>query len=594
MAETYVDEYKLDTNQGKKQHTLRVSLINDRVSLIIINMNNKKEKFYNLIRLDQFKNACIAFDEIKTIKEALNLIKSTIEDGRILISEDDEAKNIDIKFNVRIGNKNFPPFVIGLPSDDPVEEEEVQKVEPVEIPSENKENEVEVLPTKFDYQGDKEAAAKYGQTTRNTTEYSNTIIKSNVKEPNLVIEYIEPILKVHYPDGSTKTTHLTPRLQTADGKKPNINPEQLKSLHEQITRNFSQSKLEYEKENNRANSVSHKNASSYSRQTVSSFRNNNALRILNNNNKNFQVNNQNNLNPNNQNNLNVVRSAMKPQANLITFNNNLSNIRAARTSVNPNDNERGTDASAISNKNSTPRDNYMNYKQNPYINKGTSDYSISSVPNKPLVIAGYYGSIPNPTIKNNNSSSDHKNLNYMNPYEQAPFIQEVPRMINQSQNMNINMNYNINMYQRGLNKSSSSPSMATLGGVNQNFYQQNQSQTQYNYPQKLNPNISYIQNQINNVNLRYPFQANLSQSQNPLLSKTQYQNSQQSFNNVSQDFNMLTRHNSSQTPLISQAYIEQMNKQKQLLSQQKLQEQQRIQAQKNMQVQQKIQEQKKC
>ena len=128
MAETEVDEYKLDTNQGKKQHTLRVSLINDRVSLIIVNMNNKKEKYYNLIRLDQFRNACEAFDEIQTIKEALSLIKNTIENNHILISEDEEAKNIDIKFNVRIGKNNYPPFVIGLPIDDPEEEQVEQKI----------------------------------------------------------------------------------------------------------------------------------------------------------------------------------------------------------------------------------------------------------------------------------------------------------------------------------------------------------------------------------------------------------------------------------------------------------------------------------
>ena len=108
MGETEIDEYKLDTNQGKKQHALRVSLINNCVSLVITNMNNPKEKFYNLIRLEQFRNACEAFDEIKTIKEAIIAIKNTIESGRILISEDEEAKNIDIKFNIRLGKKDYP------------------------------------------------------------------------------------------------------------------------------------------------------------------------------------------------------------------------------------------------------------------------------------------------------------------------------------------------------------------------------------------------------------------------------------------------------------------------------------------------------
>jgi hypothetical protein len=593
MVETEVDEYKLDTNQGKKQHTLRVSLINDRVSLIIVNMNNKKEKYYNLIRLDQFRNACEAFDEIQTIKEALSLIKNTIENNHILISEDEEAKNIDIKFNVRIGKKNYPPFVIGLPIDDPEEEQVEQKIKTqtkaqtdVQIPTQtqvtNKENDVEVLPTKFDYRGDKEAAAKYGQTTNNTTEYVNPIIKSNIKKPNLILEYIEPILQVHYPDGTTKSTPLPPRIQTADGKKPNINPEQLKSLHEQMTRSFNQSISEYEKDNNRANSVSHKNTSSYSRQTVSSFANN-TLRTANSNNISYPINNINILNQKNLTNLNMVRSAIEPHKKIITFNNNLNSIRSARTAFNPNDNERGTDVSTSS-KNTIPKDNYSNYKQNLHNSKGMSDYSISSVPNKPLVISGYYGSIPNPTIKNNNSSSNHKNNNYinMNGFEQAPFIQEIPRMINPNQSTN----YNLNMFQRGLNKSSSSPSMPTMDKVNHNFYHQNQSLTQYNISQ--NPNFSYIQNQINNINLRYPYQ-NLIQSQNPNINQNQY-NNRQTFNSVTQDFNMLTRHNSSQTPLVSQSYIAQINQQK--ISQKRAQEHQGIEAQKNMQIQQKIQEQK--
>jgi hypothetical protein len=53
---------------------------------------------------------------------------------------------------------------------------------------------------------------------------------------------------------------------------------------------------------------------------------------------------------------------------------------------------------------------------------------------------------------------------------------------------------------------------------------------------------------------------------------------------------MLTRHNSSQTPLVSQSYIAQINQQK--ISQKRAQEHQGIEAQKNMQIQQKIQEQK--
>ena len=607
MAETDIDEYKLDTNQGKKHQTLRVSLINDElVSLVITEINNPKEKYYNLIRLDQFRNACEAFDETKTIKEALNLIKETIESGRILLSEDEENKNIDIKFNIILKKKTYPPFVIGLPIGPPEEEEE-EEIKSETNKNEN-ENDVEVLPTKFDYQGDLAAETKYGQSTKNTTEYSNTIIKSQMKEPNLVLEYIEPILQVHYPDGTTKSTPLPPRLQTADGKKPNINPEQLKSLHEQMAKSFNQSISEYEKENARSNSVSNKKiiTSNYSRQTVSSFgnNNNNILRQANshninteNSNKRINITLNNMKNLNNTNSLNTVRSAIKTNPN-ITFNNSLSNIRSARTSYNQYEgSERGTDTN-ITNRNNGPRDNNMNHKQNRTI-KGNSDYSTSSVPNKPLLIPSYYGSIPNPTIKSSinipKSSISNKNSKYMNLNKsvQGQFIQEIPRFINQNQNPNTNYN----LYDRGLNKSSSSPSMGAIDKGNHNFYQ-NQGQTQFNFPQ--NQNLTYIQNQINNVNLRYKFpqpnpNINLNQSIPNL-----YQASNQAFNNISQDFSInafqnhnynqnyvLTRHNSSQAPVVSQSYIAKMNNNK------NFEEQKRIFQLKNMQVQKRIQEQKK-
>ena len=574
MAESEVDEYKLDTNQGKKHHTFRVSLINDRVNLLITNMDNPNEKHSNLVRLEQLRSACEAFDKTKTIKEALFLIKDTIENNRILISEDEEAGNIDIKFNIRVGKKNYSPFVIGLPLDDPPEEEGEDKNE---AENSSKRNDVEVLPTKFDYQGDLEAEAKYGQSMKNTTEYVNPIIKSNVKEPNLILEYIEPILQVHYPDGTTKSTPLPPRLQTADGKKPNINPEQLKSIHEQMTKSFNQSISEFEKENNRANSVSHKNGSTYSRQTVSSFRNNNnnnILRTANSSNINDGSNNANN-NVNN-----AVRSALKSSASTVTFNNRLNNIRSARTAVTAYDNERGTDTST---RNMAPRDNYGNHRQNQINSKGISDYATSSVPNKPLIIPNYnYGSIPYPTIKNNLNNSTNFNSN-TNQYDQTPIIQEIP--ISQSQNINFN-----NMYQKSLNRSSSSPSMATIDKVNHNFYQQNQNYTQLMYQQNQNPNNqAFLQNQINNVNLRYQYQQYDKKdiNNNFNFNQTQQYQSKNKKLNISQNTrlnnqtlpqnNTLQRHNSSQAPFASQPNMQKL--QEQQIVQQKQPTQQKLKAQ---------------
>ena len=585
MAETEVDQYKLDTKQGKDQ-SLRVSLLNNRVYMHIVNLNNPAETHSNLIRLEQFKNACEAFDNIKTIKEALNIIKSTIENGRILISEDEEAGNIDIKFNIRLGKKNYPPFVIGLPLDEEseVEEEEEEIINQSE--DDKKQNNVEVLPTKFDYQGDKAAEAKYGQTTENTTEYANPIIKNDIKETNLVLEYIEPILQVHYPDGTTKSTPLPPRLQTEDGKKPNINPEQLKSLREQMTRTFNQNSMEFE----RSNSATHRNLSNYSRQTVGTFGNNNILKQKNNitinnekknNDKRTNINKSVNIN----NNINAVRSAMDNTKNLVNFNNKLkTNIKLAKTSITQNDNnkERGTDINIKNKNNKGPSDNYMNHRQKNK-SKEPSGYSVSSVPNKPLVVPDYYGNTPNPTINNNS-----------NKYEQNTVIQEVPNFINQSQNINLNLLSK--MYQRNLSKSSSSPNMASLEKENYNYYQQNTGQI--NFP--TNVNQSYIQNQINNINLnvRYPNQPlsnqnlqnsqnNLSQTQNPHLS-------QNNRYNIQLPNTTLIRHNSSQTPLLSQSYVSQMSQQdKNKLLQQRMKEQQIIPLEQRKIDKQNLQEQKK-
>ena len=347
-----------------------------------------------------------------------------------------------------------------------------------------------------------------------------------------------------------------------------------------MTRTFNQSISEFEKENTRSSSVSNKNLSNYSRKTVNNIGKNNMLRPQNSNDVNYQ----NNSSINN----NVVRSAMKQDINCNTLNISLnSNIRAARTSFNPYDNnERDSD---ISNDNSSPKDNYKRKT-----NKGASDYAISSLPIKPLVIPNYYTSIPNPTIKNSNSNNTIQNSE--SP-PQTPIIQEVPRFIN---HQNKQFSLNTNFYQRGLNKSSSSPNLATLDKVNNNFYLQ-QGKTQYNFLQ--NQNQSFIQNQINNINLnlRYPypvqqskymqnFQNTYNQTQNPYLNNK----NNQLLNNFSQNIdlnsqqqiqsNTLTRHNSSRNPLISQAYIAQMRQQQQQIRQ-KILEQKLIQK--------KIQEQQK-
>ena len=648
MVESEIDEYKLDTNQGKKEQTLRVSIVTDRICMLISNPKDLKDRYINLITLEQLRDVCGAFNAINTISEAASILKSAIENNLILYSEDEESGNVEIKFNITIGKKSYPPFVIPLPydtdSDDEQNESDIQieNQNPNVIQSE-KEEDIEVLPTKFDYQGNKEAEAKWGRSTKSTIDYENHIIRSGVKKPNVILEYIEPILQVHYPDGTTKSTPLPPRIQTADGKKPNIDPEQLRTIHEQMTKSFNQTLADIEREN-RSSSVANKNirnngiASNFSRQTVGALGNINVLKTENSDTINYE----NNSKRNNGNN-NIVHSAQKPNNN---FNKtvNISNIKQSKTAFNPyenNSNEQTSTANtAMPNTKVAPNDNITNFNANHFNNKGISDYSISSMPNKSLALNNFHSgtNIANPNNKNNLSSLGNSNStsNYMT-YTQnpPPIIQEVPRFLNQ--NMNNNMFQN--MYQRGLNRSSSSPGMAALDSkANFHFYHQNQSQTQgYNFQQNQN-----IQNQINNINMRFPVrQANQSmilqnfqnsqnplnnnnsiffnQIQNPYLNKTSvYQNTNQIFNNIPQNFNInidqsqsqfqsnntLNRYNSSESSKShigllkqnqnhQQRIFEQQRVKQQHLNQNRFQEQQRIQAQNKYQEQQRIQAQNK-
>ena len=645
MVESEIDEYKLDTNQGKKDQTLRISIVTDRICMLISNPKDLRERYINLITLEQLRDVCPIFEKTQTISEAVAILKNAIETNHILYSEDEESGNVEIKFNISQGQTSFPPFVIPLPFDS--DEEDKQNVEVAQMEDENQtenetphenenENDVEVLPTKYDYQGNKEAEAKYGKSDKSTVDYAEPIIQSKVKEANVILEYIEPILQVHYPDGTTKSTPLPPRIQTADGKKPNIDPEQLKSIHEQMTRSFNQAIEEFEKERNRANSVAQKNTKNNldsSRQTVNvnNFGNNiNILKTENNYGNNSTI-------------KNGVGNALNQGNNNLNNTVNIASIRQVRTAFNQNDDnnnniQKGVNNKNLPNGNTSPRQNFANYRTQ-IIGKENSDFSTNSLPNKPLDAHDFnFGGIQNGTMSYNLGVPNRMNLtsNYMQ-YTQnpQPIIQEVPKMSNPS--LNMTMNINQNFYQRGLNKSSSTPNMAALDKNNHDYFQKYQQQLQQNNLQK-SQNQSYFQNQINNVPLRNPanqqnmirnlpnLQTNNSQilfnqARNPNPNQTmQYQNKTQILNKFNmnnqihfqtQNNNMLYRHNSGQSPLISQNYLSQqqqrllqhqynqqrfqMEQQRRMQEKKILQEQQRLQEQKRLQekqlVQKKIQEQ---
>ena len=193
MVEEEIDEYKLDINQGKKHLALRVSLINNFISLIIKNMNNPREKYTNLIRLEQLKNVCKIFNETKTIMEALALIKNTIERGNILVSDDEKAGNIEIKFNINFQKKAFPPFVIGLPLDIPKKDKIDSKTLKIK-------NNSKLLSSKLNYQGEIESKTKNGQSPKDNIILKNKInsYKNGISDYSIASEPNKPLVIPNY------------------------------------------------------------------------------------------------------------------------------------------------------------------------------------------------------------------------------------------------------------------------------------------------------------------------------------------------------------------------------------------------------------
>ena len=261
MVETEDDRYNM--NSSERKQSLKVSLINNTKVSMVITDKETQQRYSALLSLPKLKKLSKAFLTIKKAKDALNIIKEGIESGKIMLSEDPNDNTIEIKYNL----KNFPPFDIKLKMEEPPQENEIEQ---------------EVLPPKFDYKGNLEAEAKYGQSTENTTEFNKPNIQTNVKDPIMQLEYIEPILQVHYPDGTTKTTKLPPRIQGVNGQMPNITDEQFKLIREQMDRNVGMKGISPLKDDSnyyRSNSAVKGKMSQYSIRTSPNITNNNLFLI---------------------------------------------------------------------------------------------------------------------------------------------------------------------------------------------------------------------------------------------------------------------------------------------------------------------------
>ena len=217
MTETHVDKYSLDCKV--KRFSLKVCIFNDQQILLELTNKNGPEKYRTILSLEQLKDLSFAFYSAESIYNALLIIKNTVESGKIAVEEKANESKVELELNIYIDSVEYPPFIINLLS--------VQN-------NGNYENaNIQESPPIFNYNGNKELEAKYGNIDHDTTEV-NSIIESKTNPDAMELEYIQPIVQYHYPDGSTRSTPLTPKLKMAGGTNPNMSEEEINNIKEMI------------------------------------------------------------------------------------------------------------------------------------------------------------------------------------------------------------------------------------------------------------------------------------------------------------------------------------------------------------------------
>ena len=245
MGEKEVFIYSL--NFDNEELILKMSKEDNNIRFSLEKSNG--DKYSILIISSQIKEVYKAFHTSMTLNELLIFLHNTIESGNISLIKDENDKSIELKFKIKSG-KNYQQFGVKLKLENT--NKNLLKKRDERIIKENNKNS---LPAKFDYGGNIEAEKKYGKSTKNTTEFNKPIVQPNYNQPVMQFEYIEPILQMHYPDGTTKSLPLPPRIQTIDGQIPNIDDAQFKMIQQEMNKYM-------------GNQIQNINSSKYSMQSV--------------------------------------------------------------------------------------------------------------------------------------------------------------------------------------------------------------------------------------------------------------------------------------------------------------------------------------
>ena len=431
MVETDVEKYKL--NYNNRNQSLKISIIDNQQILLELTYKDTQERYSNFLTISQLQKLSNAFNSCKAIKDCFLLIKNTIESGNIVVVEDDTKKtSIEIQFNITLASGEYPPFEITIYLEDT---------------SQEKENDpgIQNLPTNYNYQ-------------KNPVDVKS-IIKSDIKPPILELEYIEPIIQTHYPDGTTKNIPLPPRIQGVNGETPNITKEQFQSIQKLIENSTIKNFSPIRERNTfcRSNSIS---GIDYSNLTIPHPAMNNNAKVNNinkvdisskqNNQQNFQINNSKttfNLNnkDNNSNSNQVLQTIYsnrtnyysRPTTNIIANKNvNFNNIIERR----PRISHRNTNDKDINRSASTP--SYQNFQKfNPKKVQDVYQMNMQKNPFKTERIPQNQNKSPN------YQNDDSKNKKRSSPQDKIP----LQRQNQNSRNSKLSIKEKQNQIQNNLN-----------------------------------------------------------------------------------------------------------------------------------------------
>ena len=110
MAED--DSFVFNLSTENKSQSLKISIIDDRISLILENKSATNEIYFSEINLSQLQQVCKAFEKMNSLKEAFLLLADTIEAGNIFLIEQNDT--INLKLTIKTEKEEYPAFNIEL------------------------------------------------------------------------------------------------------------------------------------------------------------------------------------------------------------------------------------------------------------------------------------------------------------------------------------------------------------------------------------------------------------------------------------------------------------------------------------------------